>query len=227
MTHVRDGGEATPSKLAITEALAEAEVKRKRAIKYSLAALLLPLALGAGLLAYTFYQVRENLNQLDKLRADKATLQGEVGEWVRKKNAAQAEYEALRGAVDEAARKGEKAQVVVEQRQQADSNPASGTATPRVFIQFNSDNQTDKVREVGDALKRLNLNYTVPPAEKVSAASAPRTAEVRYYLDGDKNAANTVVGVLQRAGLTDAKVRQLNGKVRAGTIEVWFAPSAP
>lgn len=221
MTHARDGGEATPSKFAITKALAEAEVKRKRAIRYSLVALLLPLAVGAGLLAYTFYQVNRNLNDLNKLRADKQVLKGEVEELLRKKNQAQADYDALHQAVEDASRKGESAKAVVEQAQQAAANPSTAAVTPRVFIQFNSDGQNDKVREVSDALRRLN--FVVPPSEKVSAASAPQTTEVRYYLDGDKDSASAVVGILSRAGLNDAKARQLRGKVRPGTLEVWFS----
>lgn len=222
MTRER-GGVATPSKLAITKALAEAETRRKRAIRYSLLALLLPLTAGAGLLGYTFYKVRQNLLLNEQLVANNNKLLDEEKRLKASVNDLAAVLNEFSKSASEA--KGEEQLKALQSKilNTVESSASVAVAAPRVFIHYTSEGQRPKAGEVARALRALG--YVVPDLERV--ARAPRSTDVRYFRAEDKDAAGRVAGVLRDAGLPNVTTNRLAAKAAPGQLEVWFPMEAP
>lgn len=221
-----------PSKLAITQLLAEVEVRRARSVRYSLLGLLLPLVAGAALLFYAFQTVRQKLEEKTQLDGEIATARGEIVSLKKRSAELESEKASLAGtvkAVEYAA--GEAAQNNLSSkaleaviRQAIASNPRVAEAAPFVFIHINDEPQRgQEVRAASDALKRAG--FDVRGIETIPPFNVPAT-EVRYFRREDKALADKAVAALNNAKLPNAGAN-LSQDLDAspGRLELWFAPS--
>jgi len=237
MTRPREDA-ARPSKLAVTKMLAEAETRRRRAVRYSLAGLLVPLVVGGALLAFVVVQVGQKLREkhdldeqikvegaeVTRLRAEKAKLEEDKAAIVQKVDeiktfAAQAKAndgsaQALADTIQNAIASDPAVKNAIA------SDPAAAQATPRVYIQIPDESQRPKADEISGGLRRLN--YVVKPYQVRQGPKAK--TDVRYYRPEDLDAANKVAAVLRAARMPAVTVTKFEGAVNPGTLEVWFPP---
>lgn len=216
------GAGARPSTVAITKMLAEAEVARRRAFRPWLLATLLPLLLGGALLAFTSYAVAKRLSRLGELDREIAKKELDLAEKDRlideKEQALAAKSQVIARVYEEnpAAR----AEII----SAIEANPTAAAATPRVFIHYPDKGQKARADQLRGAVR--GLGYIVPNTELVAAARV--NAEVRYFFDDDREAAEKVAAALSGQGLRLPATRRNAPGAKPGLVEVWLpADAAP
>lgn len=209
-----------PSQRRITEMLAQVESRQRRATRSWLLVLLLPLALGAGLLVFTSYAVSKRLRQIGELDARIAEKQRLVAERDReiadKDRVIQAKTVVIDQAIERITDPGAKAQVL----ESIASNPAVAATTQRVFIHYPSAAQKGQAEQLRGKVRQLG--YVVPATEQL--ASAP---EVRYFFPDDREAAEKVGAAADAQGEALRVVQRSAPKARPGLIEVYLRPAPP
>lgn len=101
---------------------------------------------------------------------------------------------------------------------------------PRIYAQIVREQDRAYAARMSKVL--TDEGYLVLGIEYVARPYRPLThTEVRFYKDAELEEAQRIVEVLQGAGESKAKVRDLNldhnKKVRPNHFEVWFAPQVP
>ena len=207
-----------PSQLAITQMLAEMESKRRRAARRWLLALLAPLALGIALLAYMSYAVSARYAELKRLNAEVRAEEARLAEVLRRKEESQKQLtsglsEALADKPPE-----EKKKIL----DKLTTNPVVAETIPRVFIHYYEKDPKTRAAQAGRAIQQLG--YIVPGSEALQRV--PNDAQVRYFFDGDRDAAQKVADVLGAQGVANVRVLKRGESARPGLIEVWLPPLA-
>jgi hypothetical protein len=227
MSTEQNAGQSTvakPSKVAITKLLAEAEVARRRAIKPWLLAFLLPLLIGAALIAFSSHAVYvrlQKIKQLDQVIADREKTIREKDKTIADKDA---EKQNLTTGLNTALSKITSPEAKQEVINTIASNPTVAATTPRVFIQIHDEEQRKQADAIALALK--SAGFIVPGIEKRADVKVDGN-QVKYFRQEDKGIADNAAGVLTGQGVTGIRTVLAGGKVPPGQIEVCFAPAPP
>lgn len=103
--------------------------------------------------------------------------------------------------------------------------PVPSGVTARVFIQIADESQRPKMQGLQEKLRRLG--FAAPGIENVKGkAGIPANPNVRYFNDGDKQAAEKVVAELKAAGFPTAYPYRVNMKAPPGSLEIWLSSPA-
>jgi hypothetical protein len=98
----------------------------------------------------------------------------------------------------------------------------------RVYIQIADESERSSAKTLQNAL--LTNNFLAPGIENVSRlhAQIPGKTEVRYYRDGEKDEAISIIKILQRLKIGEPindmpqKISDNSGNNRPGHFEIWF-----
>jgi hypothetical protein len=103
------------------------------------------------------------------------------------------------------------------------ASAALASLPAQVYIQIGTESQRAKARELSTALQQSGFQ-TLGIENVAGKAESPKTSEVRYFNDDDKQPAEAIAAVLRQQGVKDAQSRRITFlKARPGSIEVWLA----
>jgi hypothetical protein len=221
-----------PSKIAITSMLAEIESKHRRATRYSLLGLVVPLLIGAAMLFGTFYAVRQRLKEKAQLDVQIAEKRAEVERLTARAAELKSGYDDLgltitkiRNQVQDAANADESVKTLENQvLTTLDASPTVAKATPSIYIHIHDEEQRKREAKAAvDALRQAG--FAVRDIERVPSVVVENT-EVRYFSPETRGLANKAAGVLGSLRLPNAGTKLISGvDAQPGRIEIWFAPA--
>ena len=220
-----------PSKIVITELMAEIESTRRHATKRWQLALLVPLVVGAVLIGFTAYQVQKNLKQRDQLITEQSTLKDEIVTLeVRKAELTKENAELaltvnkIETVVQDAKEQGKDVNWIERNvRRIVGSSPTIEKATPRIAIRFPDGDQRTKALEVTQVLK--GSGYDVQEIE--GSTEKVDGNQVRYFRQEDREIAERIAGILTRLEVKDPQpVLVRDRPARPAQIEIWLTASS-
>jgi hypothetical protein len=96
----------------------------------------------------------------------------------------------------------------------------------RVYIQIKNEDQRDLAKQIQTQL--IAQGWVVPGIERV--AVMPSQSQVRYFHDGENEAAIQLKDLVVKQGLSNVEVKSIHGyenspKVNFNQFELWIAPS--
>jgi len=199
----------------IESLLSAIELKRKRSAKYTWIGLLLPIILGIALITVSVIQVRTRLKQIEYLDEQIAKKQSEALE----KEAQIAELDRRLQGYSQLVN--ENPTILKSAITAIESNSTIAEAIPRIYLIVPDDQH---VRTAQIIKSQLQKDGYIVPQIKRRTKLRPNT-EIRYFLEGDRQMAETIFASLRKIKINDAETKFIPlESAKPGEIEIWLSP---
>jgi len=212
-------------------------VRERRAYRRSIVAALIPFALGALWIAYSYYKVEKYEQRIRQLNQKIEELDGEVKQKQQTRDELNSKLDNLKTTIENFGKLlpqlAEKDPELIRQVSGIiEANPDAANIIPRIDIHPRDEQQRKLAVQLGEELERRGYIVQI---DKRLATIGPNDAQVRFFdYTGDKgdeaelHEAELIAGLLRKMGVEGVHAWNTGGTPsQRRKFEVWFGPPSP